>query len=113
MAEAFGADRRAVVARELTKTHEEVRRGTLSDLKEWAATRNVLGEVAIVVAGAPDDAPNLATLAAEAETRARSGERLKDVVAEIAGAAGVRSRDLYGEVLARREKPPLLAPSVG
>ncbi len=106
MAETFGIGRRAVVARELTKTHEEVRRGTLGGLKEWAATRNVLGEVAIVVAGARGDAPNLATLAAEAEARAHAGERLKDAIADIAGAAGVRSRDLYGEVLARREAPP-------
>ena len=34
---AFGADRRAVVCRELTKTHEEIRRGTLAELAAWAA----------------------------------------------------------------------------
>ena len=37
MAEAFGADRPAAVCRELTKTHEEVRRGALADLAAWAA----------------------------------------------------------------------------
>ena len=52
MSEAFGADRPAAVCRELTKTHEEVRRGPLGDLVAWAAG-GVRGEVTIVVAGAP------------------------------------------------------------
>ena len=50
MAEAFGADRPAAVCRELTKTHEEVRRGPLAELVAWAAD-GVRGEVTIVVAG--------------------------------------------------------------
>src|SRR5688500_15471500 len=51
MAEAWGDDRAAAVCRELTKTHEEVRRGPLADLASWAAD-GVRGEVTIVVAGA-------------------------------------------------------------
>ncbi|HEV2373735.1 MAG TPA: 16S rRNA (cytidine(1402)-2'-O)-methyltransferase [Streptosporangiaceae bacterium] len=50
LADAFGPDRRAVVCRELTKTHEEVRRGTLTELAEWAGT-GMLGEITLVVAG--------------------------------------------------------------
>jgi 16S rRNA (cytidine1402-2'-O)-methyltransferase len=50
LAEAFGPDRRAVVCRELTKTHEEIRRGTLAGLAEWAAG-GPLGELTLVVAG--------------------------------------------------------------
>ncbi|HEY1318888.1 MAG TPA: ribosomal RNA small subunit methyltransferase I, partial [Streptosporangiaceae bacterium] len=50
LAEAFGPDRRAVVCRELTKTHEEVRRGTLAELATWAAG-GTLGELTLVVAG--------------------------------------------------------------
>ena len=52
LAEAFGPGRPAVVCRELTKTHEEVRRGTLGELAAWAQT-GPLGEITIVVAGAP------------------------------------------------------------
>src|SRR4249919_1360080 len=52
MAEALGGDRAAAVCRELTKTHEEVRRGPIADLVEWAA-EGVRGEVTIVVSGAP------------------------------------------------------------
>ena len=50
MADAFGADRAAAVCRELTKTHEEVRRGPLAELAGWAAD-GVRGEVTLVVAG--------------------------------------------------------------
>ena len=52
LAGAFGAERRAAVCRELTKTHEEVIRGTLADLATRLAD-GVLGEVTLVVAGAP------------------------------------------------------------
>jgi 16S rRNA (cytidine1402-2'-O)-methyltransferase len=50
LAEAFGPDRRAVACRELTKVHEEIRRGTLAELAQWASGQ-VLGEVTLVVAG--------------------------------------------------------------
>ena len=57
LAAAFGGDRRAAVCRELTKTHEEVRRGTLAELASWAGQRppgqHPLGEITLVVAGAP------------------------------------------------------------
>ncbi|MGK5533197.1 16S rRNA (cytidine(1402)-2'-O)-methyltransferase, partial [Streptomyces sp. URMC 129] len=56
MAEAFGRDRRAAVCRELTKTYEEVRRGTLAELAAWAA-EGVRGEITVVVAGAEPSAP--------------------------------------------------------
>jgi 16S rRNA (cytidine1402-2'-O)-methyltransferase len=52
LAAAFGPGRRAVVCRELSKTHEEIRRGTLGELAEWAAG-GLLGEVTLVVAGSP------------------------------------------------------------
>ena len=52
MAQAYGEGRRAAVCRELTKTHEEVARGTLAELVAWAEA-GVRGEVTLVVAGAP------------------------------------------------------------
>ena len=60
MAEAFGADRRAAVCRELTKTYEEVRRGALAELVAWAAD-GVRGEVTLVVAGASGPVADLAS----------------------------------------------------
>src|SRR5699024_5046211 len=48
MAAAFGSDRSAAAARELTKTHEQVLRGSLGELADWAAATEVLGEIVIV-----------------------------------------------------------------
>ncbi len=100
MATAFGDDRAAAVCRELTKTHEEVRRGGLAELALWAAD-GVRGEVTIVVAGAvggsdvPTDPASLAALVAEAE-----GEGLprKDAIREVARRAGVPKREVYDAV---------------
>jgi 16S rRNA (cytidine1402-2'-O)-methyltransferase len=51
LAASHGADRQAVVCRELTKAHEEIRRGTLAELAGWAASGAVRGEITLVVAG--------------------------------------------------------------
>jgi len=51
LAASHGEDRQAVVCRELTKTHEEIRRGTLAGLAAWAGSGAVRGEITLVVAG--------------------------------------------------------------
>ncbi|CAB4732298.1 unannotated protein [freshwater metagenome] len=100
LAEAFGADRPAAVCRELTKTHEEVRRGPLAELAEWAG-EGVRGEVTLVVAGA---APTAAIGSAPAELRAAVAERegagtpRKAAILEVAQAAGVPKREVYDAV---------------
>lgn len=102
MLEAFGAARPAAVCRELTKTYEEVVRGPLSELVTWAEGE-VRGEVAVVVAGAPIEAPAaMSDLTTEVLARADAGERLKDAVAAVAEATGVAKRELYAAALAAR-----------
>ena len=97
----LGADRQAAVCRELTKMHEEIRRGTLGALAEWAAA-GVRGEIVVVVAGAePADIPLDAALNQVAELTA-SGLRLKEACAQVADATGHSSRELYQGALARR-----------
>lgn len=97
MRDVFGADRAAAVCRELTKTHEEVRRGPLAALVGWAA-EGVRGEVTIVVTGAApgaavgDDPESLRAAVAELE---ESGMRRKDAIAAVAVQAGVPKRDVY------------------
>jgi 16S rRNA (cytidine1402-2'-O)-methyltransferase len=51
LAASHGEDRPAVVCRELTKTHEEILRGTLADLAAWSGSGTVRGEITLVVAG--------------------------------------------------------------
>ena len=100
MATAWGADREAAVCRELTKTHEEIRRGPLGELVEWAA-EGVRGEVTIVVTGAPggpsidNDDDSLRDAVARRE---ESGMSRKDAIVEVAKLAGVPKREVYNLV---------------
>ena len=106
LAEAFGADRPAAVCRELTKTYEEVRRGGLAELADWA-TEGVRGEVTIVVSGAPvgaDEEDGDAAIAEILELVA-AGMKLKPAVASVADRRGLAKNALYQAVLDRRGAP--------
>lgn len=101
--EALGADRRAVVCRELTKTHEEVKRGSLAELADWAAD-GVLGEITVVLAGAvPSADPD--AMVAEVIALVEDGMRVKDACAQVVAAnPGAPSRrELYDAVLRARD----------
>jgi 16S rRNA (cytidine1402-2'-O)-methyltransferase len=97
MSDVFGADRAAVVCRELTKTHEEIRRGGLGELAVWAAG-GVRGEVTIVVAGAigrrPDalDTDVVRRLVTDAVD---AGLSRKDAVAKVVSDTGLPRRQVY------------------
>ena len=99
MSELFGTDRRAALCRELTKTHEEVRRGTLADLVEWAAAAEVRGEVTLVVAGRTARDQDLAPAAAAVRDLLGGGMQLKPAVAQVAKERGVSKNRLYEHVL--------------
>ncbi|WP_037357115.1 16S rRNA (cytidine(1402)-2'-O)-methyltransferase [Amycolatopsis orientalis] len=101
-AAALGGSRRAAVCRELTKTYEEVKRGTLAELAEWAAD-GVRGEITVVLEGATPRQVSVSDLVPEVAERVASGERLKTVAAEVAGAAGVSTKELYAAVLSARK----------
>jgi len=101
MASAFGAERPAAVCRELTKTYEETVRGTLAELTAWA-DHPVRGEIVVVVGGALARATAMVDLVPEVLARVDAGERMKDAVAELAGAGGVSRRELYAAALAAR-----------
>ena len=98
MTDAFGGDRRAAVCRELTKTHEEVRRGSLAELAEWAA-EGLRGEVTLVVSGAPAPMPPAddELVAAVAELEAQGASR-RDAIAEVARRTGTPRRAVYDVV---------------
>jgi 16S rRNA (cytidine1402-2'-O)-methyltransferase len=107
LAAAFGADRRAAVCRELTKTHEEVLRGSLGELSGRLA-EGVLGEVTLVVAGAPQRAEPVAAADAVAEVLARvqGGASRRDAVTAVAEELGLRRRELYAAVVSDRGGMP-------
>ena len=98
MAEAFGADRPGAVCRELTKTYEEVRRGSMQELADWAGSE-VRGEVTLVIGGAPTPTADLESAAQEAVELAASGIKLKAAVAQVAQQEGVAKNALYDVAL--------------
>jgi 16S rRNA (cytidine1402-2'-O)-methyltransferase len=97
MRDAFSDGRAAAVCRELTKTHEEVRRGGLAELVDWAA-EGVRGEVTIVVTGADpsaeigNDPDSLRAAVADLEAE---GLTRKEAIVETAKRAGVPKREVY------------------
>ncbi len=101
MATAFGAGRRAAVCRELTKTYEEVRRGPLAELADWAAD-GVRGEITVVVAGAEPTIASLENEVSGIRLRVAAGERLKDVCAAVAASTGLSKKALYDAVVSAR-----------
>jgi 16S rRNA (cytidine1402-2'-O)-methyltransferase len=109
LAEAFGDDRAAAVCRELTKTHEEVRRGPLAKLVAWAA-EGIRGEVTIVVAGAtgPELAGDPDSLRAAVSDLEAEGTTRKEAIVEVARRAGVPKREVYN--LVHATSPPHGAP---
>ena len=100
MAEAWGAGRPAAVCRELTKTHEEVRRGSLAELADWASG-GVLGEITLVVAGAarsPAAAADAEGLRAAVARSQAGGASRRDAIRAVAAEAGVSRRLVYEAV---------------
>jgi len=103
LAESCGDDRPAALCRELTKMHEEVRRGPLGVLRDGVAD-GVRGELTLVIAGAPaavprevDEADAVAAVAALVV----GGASTRDAVAQVAEEYGLRRRELYAAVTAR------------
>ncbi len=103
MASLLGDERRAVVCRELTKTHEQIARGTLASLAEQF-DGEVLGEVTIVVEGAPVHAVDVTPveLARLVSVREQTGEPRKEAIAGVARELGVPRREVYDAVLAAK-----------
>lgn len=97
-AEILGAQRPAVVCRELTKTHEEVRRGGLAELAEWAR-EHARGEVTVVIAGASPEPVGLVEAVQEVARLVGQGEKRSAAVARVARLTGVDRRELYSASL--------------
>jgi 16S rRNA (cytidine1402-2'-O)-methyltransferase len=106
MAAAFGPDRAAAAARELTKVHEQVLRGPLGELRERLASQGPRGELTLVVGGAPPGAAKPAArpaeLAAEVAHLVEGGTSTRDAVTAVAEATGTPRRSVYQAVLDAR-----------
>jgi 16S rRNA (cytidine1402-2'-O)-methyltransferase len=98
LSEACGGERLVAVARELTKLHEEIWRGPLSEAVEWAGVRPVRGEVVIVVAGGPEVVEPVVddeALSAALTRGLAAGARTRGVVDDVAATFAVPRRRVY------------------
>lgn len=102
MVAAFGADRPAALCRELTKTYEEVRRGTLGEIAAGAG--DVRGEVTLVIAGLTGDvaAPSPDDLAGAVQALIDGGLSRRDAVDQVAARHGLARRVVYAAATGAR-----------
>jgi 16S rRNA (cytidine1402-2'-O)-methyltransferase len=109
MAAAFGPDRVAAAARELTKVHEQVLRGPLGELRDRLGAQGPRGELTLVVAGAPPGRAGAgaspAELAVEVGRLVEGGTSTRDAVTAVAEATGTPRRTVYQAVLDARGEP--------
>ncbi len=103
MKDVLGSDRPAAVCRELTKTYEEIRRGTLAELEQWAAD-GVKGEITIVVQGASADIAvgDPDQWVAQVHALESAGMTRKEAIADVAHSTGARKRDVFDAVVAAK-----------
>ena len=100
----FGTDRQAVICRELTKTYEEVVRGSFAELLQWA-NKEILGEITLVVAGSkPVSVTDPAQWVELVQTRVSLGVSQRDAIADVAKELSVPKREVYDAVLASKSK---------
>ena len=95
--EIVGDDRKASVVREISKTYEEVIRGTLKELVAWANSKEVLGEITLVIAGVENTGKKEVDDEAIAEVKQliAAGSSFKDAVQEVSTQRGLSRRELY------------------
>ena len=97
----FGADRSAAICREMTKTYEEVVRGSLEELSQWSMSKEILGEITLVIAGSA--AGSEITSAADAVSRVKdyeaAGMDRKEAIATVADESGLPKKIVYAAVV--------------
>ena len=97
----FGADRSAAICREMTKTYEEVVRGSLEELSQWSMSKEILGEITLVIAGSA--AGSEFTSAADAVSRVKdyeaAGMDRKEAIATVADESGLPKKIVYAAVV--------------
>ncbi len=98
-----GSERTIVVAREMTKLHEEIWSGTLDDaIRRWSEVVEPRGEFTLVLESRPIEPPDMPAALVAVEARIADGERLSNAVREVSADTGVSRRILYEAALNAR-----------
>mgnify|MGYP002145446858 FL=1 len=100
----LGGDRKAALCREMTKTYEETVRGTLSDIQGWANSKEILGEITVVISGAGEGAKELSQQEIiEAVRKLESvGMDRKEAIAAVATELDLPKREVFDAMVAAK-----------
>jgi 16S rRNA (cytidine1402-2'-O)-methyltransferase len=107
MIEVFGGDREAVLAREITKTFETIRRGPLSGLAQFVSgdSNQQKGEIVLIVAGKPKGEQEIAADTSKLLLRLAQELPAKKAAAVVADCTGLRKKQLYEYLLSVKQEP--------
>lgn len=103
--EILGSQRQGAVCREMTKTHEEIVRGSLEELDMWANSKEMLGEITLVIASpSAGERAKLSPLeiAAKVKELEGVGATRQEAVAQIATEFGLRKRAIFDALVASK-----------
>jgi 16S rRNA (cytidine1402-2'-O)-methyltransferase len=102
----FGPNRLGAICREMTKTYEEVIRGDLETLHNWAAATEILGEITLVIAGFDPDSRQFteADLIAEVLKQEAAGISRKEAIAEVARITGRAKREVFDAMVTQKSQ---------
>ncbi len=102
----FGPSRQGAICREMTKTYEEVIRGDLETLHNWAATTEILGEITLVIAGFDPDSRQFteADLIAEVLKQEAAGISRKEAITEVARITGRAKREVFDAMVTHKSQ---------
>jgi 16S rRNA (cytidine1402-2'-O)-methyltransferase len=103
---AFGSNRKSAICREMSKHYEEIVRGDISELVDWAKSKEILGEITVVVKGFDPgtrefSAEDLVKLVVEQE---KAGESRKEAIAQVAKSNGVAKRVVFDAMVAYKSE---------
>lgn len=99
--EIFGGDRQAAICREMTKTYEETVRGTLDELLQWSTSKEILGEITMVIAGVPvgSAAKTAEDMVARVREFEAAGMDRKDAIATVSKEFELPKKIVYAAVV--------------
>jgi 16S rRNA (cytidine1402-2'-O)-methyltransferase len=103
-AEILGENRKGALCREMTKTYEETVRGNLSELKSWARSKDVLGEITIVISGAAEGAKEVSQQSIIEAVRKLEdvGMDRKEAIAAVSQQLELPKRDVFDAMVAAK-----------
>lgn len=105
-AKAFGNDRAAVICREMSKQYEEVVRGSFSELISWSGSKDILGEITVVVSGFDPASNHVADsdLVQMVLKQEAAGESRKEAITQVAKQCGVSKRVVFDAMVTHKSE---------